>query len=57
MAALVWLRMLFLGGQVLVDSQMTATIRRSGGKQEQPPDLDELFRTHISRAVELKRFS
>ena len=53
MAALVWLRMLFLGGQVLVDSQMTATIRRSGGKQEQPPDLDELFRTHISRAVEL----
>lgn len=52
-AAFVWLRMLFLGGKVLVDSQMTVTFRRSSAKQEQPPDLDELFRTHISRAVEL----
>ena len=53
MAALAWLRMLFLGGQVLVDSQMTATFRRSGGKLEHPPELEEMFQTYITKAVEL----
>lgn len=52
-AALSWLRMLFLRGQVLVDSQMTATFNSPGRKQDPPVELDELFQIHIGRAVEL----
>ena len=53
LAALTWLRMLFLRGQVLVDSQMTATFNSSGKKQDPPAAMDELFQTHIARAIEL----
>ena len=52
-AALTWLRMLFLRGQVLVDSQMTATFRFSGKTQDPPAEMDEVFHTHIARAIEL----
>ena len=52
-AALTWLRMLFLRGQVLVDSQMTATFNSRGRMQDPPADLDELFHTHIGRSIEL----
>ena len=52
-AALTWLRMLFLRGQVLVDSQMTATFSSRGKKQDPPAELDEVFHTHIARAIEL----
>ena len=52
-AALTWLRMLFLRGQVLVDSQMTATFNSRGRKQDPPAELDELFHTHIGRSIEL----
>ena len=52
-AAMTWLRMLFLRGQVLVDSQMTATLNSSGKKQDPPEEMDAVFRTHIARAVAL----
>ena len=52
-AAMTWLRMLFLRGQVLVDSQMTATLNSSGKKQDPPEEMDEVFRTHIAQAVAL----
>lgn len=52
-AAMTWLRMLFLGGQVLVDSQMTATLNSSGKRQDPPEEMDEVFRTHIAQAVAL----
>ena len=52
-AALTWLRMLFLRGQVLVDSQMTATFNSRGKTQDPPAELDDVFHTHIERAIEL----
>ena len=52
-AALTWLRMLFLRGQVLVDSQMTATFNSRGRKQDPPAELDEVFHMHIGRSIEL----
>ena len=52
-AALTWLRILFLRGAVLVDAQLTATVRSPGNMGEPPPDLAEAFHTHIQRAIEL----
>lgn len=52
-AALTWLRMLFLRGAVLVDAQLTATVRSSGQATDPPEDLVETFRSHIERAIEL----
>ena len=52
-AALTWLRMLFLRGAVLVDAQMTATVKASGDSLKPPQDLADVFHTHIERAIEL----
>ena len=52
-AALTWLRMLFLRGQVLVDSQMTATFNSRGKKEDPPADLDTVFHRHIRHSIEL----
>ena len=53
-ASVTWLRILFLRGAVLVDNYLTGSISRPGGKVEKPPeDLDEVFQTHLARAIEL----
>lgn len=53
-AAIAWLRILYLRGGILVDNYMTGSVTRPGGKLEKPPpELDELFHTHLARAVEL----
>ena len=45
--------MLFLSGQVMVDSQMTARFTPSGRRPDPPTELDDVFQSHIARAVEL----
>ena len=53
-AAIVWLRILFLRSAVLVDHYLAGSISRSSGKPQEPPeDLDWSFQTHIGRAIEL----
>ena len=52
-AALTWLRMLFLRGAVLVDAQMTSRVKPSGKVPEPPADMADVFHTHIDRAIEL----
>ena len=52
-AALTWLRMLFLRGAILVDAQMTAKVKVSGDMLEPPEDMADAFYTHIERAIEL----
>ena len=52
-AALTWLRMLFLRGAVLVDAQMTARVKASGNVPEPPADMADVFHAHIDRAIEL----
>ena len=53
-AAAVWLRILFLRGGMLVDNYMVGSVSQPTTKVNKPPEeLDELFRTHIERAVEL----
>ncbi len=51
--ALTWLRILFLRGAVLVDAQLTATVRSPGNWGEPPMELAAAFHTHIQRAIEL----
>ena len=53
-AAVIWLRILFLRGSVLVDNYLAGSVSRPTGKVEKPPeDLDAIFQTHITRAIEL----
>ena len=53
-AAITWLRVLFLRRAVLVDNYLVGSSRRPTGKVKDPPkELDEIFRTHIERAIEL----
>ena len=52
-AALTWLRMLFLRGAVLVDAQMTARVKAAGNVPKPPADMADVFHTHIERAIAL----
>ena len=53
-AAITWLRILFLRRAVLADNYLVGSSSRLDGKVKDPPeDLDEIFKTHIERAVEL----
>ena len=52
-AALTWLRMLFLRGAILVDAQLTATVRAAGMILDPPEELEDLFEEHIEIAREL----
>lgn len=52
-ASLAWLRMLFLSGAVVVDAQLTATVRSSVELLEPRGDLTETFYEHIEKAIEL----
>ena len=56
-AALTWLRMLFMRGAVLVDAQLTASVRSPQHVGEPPPELAEAFQTHIRRAIELSEIA
>lgn len=56
-AAITWLRIIFLRGGFLVDNYLTgagATISTRRVKTQKPPEsLDESFKVHIEKAVEL----
>ena len=53
-AAVTWLRILFLRGSILVDNYMVGSVNPSRRRVQKPPaDLDELFTTHIERSIEL----
>ena len=52
-AALTWLRILFLRGAILVDAQMTATVKASGDILEPREDMAKMFHTNIERAIDL----
>ena len=53
-AAITWLRVLFLRGAILVDNYQLGSVSRAGGKVQRPPtDLDETFKVHVERAIEL----
>jgi tetratricopeptide (TPR) repeat protein len=54
-AALTWLRMLFLRGAVLVDAQMTSRVKSAGDTPEPPADMADVFHTHIDRAISLSQ--
>ena len=52
-AAVTWLRILFLRGSVLVDNYLIGSVSPSRKVKEPPRDLVELFKTHIERSIEL----
>src|SRR5262245_48240033 len=53
LASVIWLHVLFLRGAVTVDHYLGSFSRTQVELKKPPPDLDEAFRTHVARAVEL----
>ncbi len=53
LASVLWLHVLFLRGAVTVDHYLGSFSRTQVELKKPPPDLDEAFRTHVARAIEL----
>jgi tetratricopeptide (TPR) repeat protein len=53
LASVLWLNMLFRRGAVTVDHYMGTFTRSSVDLPKPPPELENEFRTHVNRAVEL----
>lgn len=53
LASVLWLHMLFKRGAVTVDHYLGSFSRARVDLQKPPPEIDEEFRKHIARAVEL----
>lgn len=53
LASVLWLHMLFKRGAVTVDHYLGSFSRARVDLQKPPPDIDEEFRKHIAKAVEL----
>jgi tetratricopeptide (TPR) repeat protein len=53
LASVLWLHVLFLRGAVTVDHYLGSFSRTQVELKKPPPDLDEAFRAHVARAVEL----
>jgi tetratricopeptide (TPR) repeat protein len=53
LASVLWLHVLFLRGAVTVDHYLGSFSRTQVELKRPPPDLDEAFRTHVARAIEL----
>ena len=53
LASVLWLNMLFRRGAVTVDHYMGTFTRSSVDLPKPPPEIDNEFRTHVNRAIEL----
>ena len=53
LASVLWLHVLFLRGAVTVDHYLGSFSRTQVELKKPPPDLDEAFRAHVARAIEL----
>ena len=55
LASVLWLHMLFLRGAVTVDHYLGSFSRTQVAMKKPPPALDEEFRQHVTKAIELAR--
>jgi len=53
LASVIWLHVLFVRGAVTVDHYLGSFSRTQVELKKPPPDLDEAFRAHVARAIEL----
>jgi tetratricopeptide (TPR) repeat protein len=53
LASVLWLHVLFLRGAVTVDHYLGSFSRTQVELKKPPPDLDQAFRDHVARAIEL----
>jgi tetratricopeptide (TPR) repeat protein len=53
LASVLWLHVLFLRGAVTVDHYLGSFSRTQVELRKPPPDLDQAFRDHVARAIEL----